>query len=111
MNCTETVIQLNLSADPITDTDLFKDFFLSCSFIYSDTPISIFRHLFGAWILEIVIAIINNDYFEQIYAIVWSCMPYFFFCYQQFFIFIFLQTPQHNIQNKTKQNSRHILNI
>ncbi len=28
--------------------------------------------------LEIVIAIINNDYFEQIYAIVWSCMPYFY---------------------------------
>ncbi len=27
--------------------------------------------------LEIVIAIINNDYFEQIYAIVWSRMPYF----------------------------------
>ncbi len=27
--------------------------------------------------LEIVIAIITNDYFEQIYAIVWSCMPYF----------------------------------
>ncbi len=27
--------------------------------------------------LEIVIAIINNDYSEQIYAIVWSCMPYF----------------------------------
>ncbi len=26
--------------------------------------------------LEIVIAIINNDYFERIYAIVWSCMPY-----------------------------------
>ncbi len=24
--------------------------------------------------LKIVIAIINNDYFEQIYAIVWSCM-------------------------------------
>ncbi len=28
--------------------------------------------------LEIVIAIINNDYFEQIYAIVWSCMQYFY---------------------------------
>ncbi len=27
--------------------------------------------------LGIVIAIITNDYFEQIYAIVWSCMPYF----------------------------------
>ncbi len=27
------------------------------------------------------------------------------------FFFIFLQTTQHNIQNKTKQNSRHILNI
>ncbi len=37
---------------------------------------------------------------------------FFFFCYQQFFfIFIFSQTTQHNIQNKTKQNSRHILNI
>ncbi len=32
------------------------------------------------------------------------------FCYQQFFIF-FSHTTQHNIQNKTKQNSRHILNI
>ncbi len=31
--------------------------------------------------LEIVIAIINNDYFEQIYAIVWSCMPYFYIIY------------------------------
>ncbi len=31
--------------------------------------------------LEIVIAIINNDYFEQIYAIVWSCMPYFYIKY------------------------------
>ncbi len=30
--------------------------------------------------LEIVIAIIN-DYFEQIYAIVWSCMPYFYIKY------------------------------
>ncbi len=27
---------------------------------------------------------------------------HFFFCYQQFFIFIFLQTTQHNIQNKNK---------
>ncbi len=36
---------------------------------------------------------------------------FFFFCYQQFFIFIFLQTTQHNIQNKTKQNSRHTPNI
>ncbi len=34
-----------------------------------------------------------------------------FFCYQQFLFFIFSQTTQHNIQNKTKQNSRHILNI
>ncbi len=33
----------------------------------------------------------------------------FFFCYQQFFIYFF--HTQHNIQNKTKQNSRHILNI
>ncbi len=31
--------------------------------------------------LEIVIAIINNDYFEQIFAIVWSCMPYFYIKY------------------------------
>ncbi len=31
--------------------------------------------------LEIVIAIITNDYFEQIYAIVWSCMPYFYIKY------------------------------
>ncbi len=31
--------------------------------------------------LEIVIAIINNDFFEQIYAIVWSCMPYFYIKY------------------------------
>ncbi len=33
------------------------------------------------------------------------------FCYQQFFYFIFSHTTQHNIQNTTKQNSRHILNI
>ncbi len=33
-----------------------------------------------------------------------------FFCYQQF-LFYFSHTTQHNIQNKTKQNSRHILNI
>ncbi len=31
--------------------------------------------------LEIVIAVINNDYFEQIYAIVWSCIPYFYIKY------------------------------
>ncbi len=31
-----------------------------------------------------------------------------FFCYQQFFIFILFT---HNIQNITKQNNRHILNI
>ncbi len=37
------------SADPITDTDLFKAIFLSCRIIYSDTPISIFIHLFRAW--------------------------------------------------------------
>ncbi len=35
----------------------------------------------------------------------------FFFCYQQFFNFIFSHTTQHNIQNTTKQNNRHILNI
>ncbi len=35
----------------------------------------------------------------------------FFFCYQQFFYFIFSHTTQHNIQNTTKQNNRHILNI
>ncbi len=35
----------------------------------------------------------------------------FFFVINNFFIFIFSQTTQHNIQNKTKQNSRHILNI
>ncbi len=28
--------------------------------------------------LEIVIAIINNDSFEQMYAVVWSCKPYFY---------------------------------
>ncbi len=33
----------------ITDTDLFKAFFLSCRIIYDD-PIKIFRHLFRAWI-------------------------------------------------------------
>ncbi len=33
-----------------------------------------------------------------------------FFCYQQFFIFFF-HTTQHSIQNITKQNNRHILNI
>ncbi len=31
--------------------------------------------------LEIVIAIINYSYFEQIYAIVWRCMPYFYIKY------------------------------
>ncbi len=36
--------------------------------------------------LEIVIAIINNDYFEQIYAIVWSCMPYFYIIYIYIYI-------------------------
>ncbi len=40
--------QKAVSADPITDTDLFKAIFLSCIIIYSDTPISIFRHLFSA---------------------------------------------------------------
>ncbi len=33
-----------------------------------------------------------------------------FFCYQQLF-FYFSHTTQHNIQNTTKQNNRHILNI
>ncbi len=42
--------QKAVSADPITDTDLFKAIFLSCRIIYSDTPIFIFRHLFSAWI-------------------------------------------------------------
>ncbi len=32
------------------------------------------------------------------------------FCYQHFFFF-FSHTTQHNIQNTTKQNNRHILNI
>ncbi len=35
----------------------------------------------------------------------------FFFCYQQFLFLFFSHTTQQNIQNKTKQNSRHILNI
>ncbi len=39
-----------VSAEMITDTDLFKAFFLSCRIIYSHTPIKIFRHLFRAWI-------------------------------------------------------------
>ncbi len=34
-----------------------------------------------------------------------------FFCYQQFFILSFSHITQHNIQNITKQNNRHILNI
>ncbi len=38
-----------------------------------------------------------------------SKTPTTFFCYQQFFFF--LHTTQHNIQNTTKQNNRHILNI
>ncbi len=37
--------------------------------------------------------------------------PFFFFCYQQFFILFFSHITQHNIQNITKQNNRHILNI
>ncbi len=36
---------------------------------------------------------------------------FFFFCYQLFFILFFSHTTQHNIQNTTKQNNRHILNI
>ncbi len=36
---------------------------------------------------------------------------FFFFCYQQFFILFFSHITQHNIQNITKQNNRHILNI
>ncbi len=43
--------QKAVSANPITDTDLFKPIFLSCRIIYSDDPISICRHLFRAWIL------------------------------------------------------------
>ncbi len=35
----------------------------------------------------------------------------FFFLLSTIFYFIFSHTTQHNIQNKTKQNSRHILNI
>ncbi len=36
---------------------------------------------------------------------------FFFFFVINNFLFIFSHTTQHNIQNKTKQNSRHILNI
>ncbi len=32
--------------------------------------------IFVDYSLEIVFAIINNDYFEQIYAVVWGCIPY-----------------------------------
>ncbi len=39
-----------------------------------------------------------------------SSLKTFFFCYQQFFFF-FSHTTQHNIQNTTKQNNRHILHI
>ncbi len=48
---------------------------------------------------------------QQCHKLITSMPRQIFFCYQQFFIFIFSQTTQHNIQNKTKQNSRHILNI
>ncbi len=37
--------------------------------------------------------------------------PFFFFVINDFFIFYFSHTTQHNIQNTTKQNNRHILNI
>ncbi len=37
--------------------------------------------------------------------------PCLFFCYQQFFILFFSHITQHSIQNITKQNNRHILNI
>ncbi len=49
-----------------------------------------------------------NDMFpgNGVLRYVFSC-----FCYQQFLFFIFSHTTQQNIQNKTKQNSRHILNI
>ncbi len=40
--------QKAVSANPITDTNLFKAFFISCRIMYSATPISIFRHVFRA---------------------------------------------------------------
>ncbi len=40
--------QKAVSANPITDTELFKAIFVSCRIIYSDDPNKIFRHLFSA---------------------------------------------------------------
>ncbi len=37
--------QKAVSANPITNTDLFKAFVLSCRIIYSDDPIKVFIHL------------------------------------------------------------------
>ncbi len=39
--------QKTVSADPITDTDLFKAIFLSCRIIYSDPQISIFLFFYS----------------------------------------------------------------
>ncbi len=47
---TDCLSQEAVSVDTVTDTDLFKAFFLSCRIIYSNTPIRNFRHLFRAWI-------------------------------------------------------------
>ncbi len=49
--------------------------------------------------------------FKGTYTITAFCEQSCFFCYQQFFFFFFSHTTQHNIQNTTKQNNRHILNI
>ncbi len=45
------------------------------------------------------------------YVLIMCFYVLFFFCYQQFLFLFFSHTTQQNIQNKTKQNSRHILNI
>ncbi len=88
---------------------------LNCH-ICNTTSSGTFLHMF--WECPVVISLWThvNLVLSSLLRIDWSvnpslCLLFFFFCYQQFFIFSFLQTTQHNIQNKTKQNSRHILNI
>ncbi len=78
-----------------------------CSFKYYILPFAI---LIQSYFLQ------HKLYFVHSVVIV-HCLSFnsmhnfFFFVINNFFIFIFSQTTQHNIQNKTKQNSRHILNI
>ncbi len=57
---------------------------------------------------EVSIKIHDHNHSISLYAD--DIILYLFFVINNF-LFFFSQTTQHNIQNKTKQNSRHILNI